>query len=116
MQMKAVLHVDRENQGDLLAALNNIHNLFAQVGAESASVCVVANGPAVSLFQRERPEPYSADIERLAGLGVRFLLCRNSLKGMDIPGSSLLDACTVVPAGILELVKLQMEGYAYVKP
>ncbi len=116
MQLKAVLHVDRENQGNLLTAMNNIQNLFAQVGAENASVCVVANGTAVNLFQRERPEPYSEDIEKLAGLGVRFLLCRNSLKGMDIPESSLLDACTVVPAGILELVKLQMEGYAYVKP
>ncbi len=116
MQLKAVLHVDRENQGSLLAALNNVHNLFAQVGPESASVCVVANGTAVNLFQRERPEPYSRDIEELAGLGVKFLICRNSLSNMDIPESSLLGACKVVPAGILELVRLQMEGYAYVKP
>ncbi len=116
MQLKAVLHVDRENQGNLLTALNNIQNLFAQVGAENASVCVVANGTAVNLFRKERPEPYSEDIEKLAGLGVRFLLCRNSLKGMDIPEDSLLEACTVVPAGVQELVTLQMEGYAYLKP
>jgi intracellular sulfur oxidation DsrE/DsrF family protein len=108
--------VDRENQGRLLAALNNIQNLFAQAGPENANVCVVANGTAVNLFQRERPEPYSEDIERLSGLGVHFLLCRNSLSNMDIPESSLLGTCKVVPAGILELVRLQMEGYAYVKP
>lgn len=116
MQMKAVLHVDRENQGNLLTALNNIQNLFAQVPPGDTSICIVANGTAVNLFQRERPEPYSEDIEKLAGLGVKFLICRNSLSTMEVPESSLLDVCTVVPAGVLELVKLQMEGYAYIKP
>ncbi len=55
-------------------------------------------------------------MEELSGKGVRFLICSNSLKNFDIPLEILLDPCETVKAGIVELVRLQAEGFAYVKP
>ena len=32
------------------------------------------------------------------------------------PYFELIDGCEVVPAGIVELIRLQQEGFAYIKP
>jgi len=52
----------------------------------------------------------------LAKKGVRFLVCNNSLLKSNIDPAELLPVIEVVPAGIVELVRLQHEGFAYVKP
>jgi intracellular sulfur oxidation DsrE/DsrF family protein len=97
-------------------ALNNIKNLWKQIPAAEAEACIVANGPAVSLFKNDRAAAYGATVQELHKDGARFLVCRNSLVNLGIAPEDLLEPCEQVPAGILEIIKLQNEGYAYVKP
>ena len=57
--------------------------------------------------------------ERLAGLmqkGLSVRLCRNALNSFGVSQDALLDGLDIVPAGIAELVRLQKEGFAYIKP
>lgn len=97
-------------------ALNNIENLLREVSAGRAAVHVVANGSAVGLFRRERAGGYAVRIGALAADGVRFSICNNSLNTLGMGREELLESCGVVPAGIIEIVRLQVEGYAYIKP
>jgi intracellular sulfur oxidation DsrE/DsrF family protein len=114
--MKVMFHLDWDQEEPLLMALNNIKNLWKQIPPAEAEACIVANGPAVSLFKKDRAATYSATVQELHKDGARFLVCRNSIVNLGIAPEDLLEPCEQVPAGILEIIKLQHEGYAYVKP
>jgi|YelNatPaOPRAMG01_1025707.scaffolds.fasta_scaffold10175_3 intracellular sulfur oxidation DsrE/DsrF family protein len=114
METKVVFHLDEDSGARLTLALNNIENLYKEIPPGQTDVRLVANGTAVRLFVGGQAE--AERISRLSAAGAHFLLCRNSLGGLSIPRESLLAPCEIVPAGILELVRLQQEGFAYVKP
>ncbi|MDE5878854.1 MAG: DsrE family protein, partial [Desulfovibrio sp.] len=48
--------------------------------------------------------------------GVRFKICANALAENGIAHERLWPGCQVVPAGLVEVVRLQREGFAYIKP
>jgi intracellular sulfur oxidation DsrE/DsrF family protein len=59
---------------------------------------------------------FSGMIGDLANRGVQFKACRNTLTFLKIPESRLVLEATVVPAGVYELIRLQSEGWYYIKP
>jgi uncharacterized protein len=52
--------------------------------------------------------------EALAKQGVQFRVCYNSMVSLRQDPASVYDYMKVVPAGILQIVKKQMQGYAYI--
>lgn len=97
-------------------ALNNIANLLKQIPPEEASICLLTNGAAVKLFRRKSALQYVSDIHNLSQKGVRFLVCSNSLNNFGISEEELVEPCERIETGIIELIHLQDEGYAYIKP
>lgn len=116
MDVKALFHVDDDNDKTMHLALNNIANLLAQIPAEQAEVVLVANGPAARLMVKTSSFQTVEMVRGLAEKNVRFMVCANSIKNAGIDPATLIEGCVVVPAGIVELVRLQAEGYAYIKP
>jgi len=116
MTVKAVIHVDSEDSKVLALALGNIRNLLDQIPDEPSDVRMIVNHYAVNFFKKEDAGKYADIIAGLAGKGVRFLICNNSIQRLGIDRTALLEPCEVVPAGIVELVRLQSQGFAYVKP
>lgn len=116
MKAKVVFHLDWDNKDSLIMALNNIENLLKDIPADEAAIYLVANGVAVKLFQREHAFEYASRIQSLSGTGVHFFVCNNSLNKLGIRHEELLEPCQIVPAGIMEIIRLQSEGCAYVKP
>ncbi len=116
MKSKVVFHVDWEQEERLIMALNNMKNLFKAVASEDVSACLLANGAAAKLFQQERAFQYASDIISLSQKGARFLVCSNSLNNFGISQDDLVAPCEIIEAGIVELIRLQQDGYAYVKP
>ncbi len=117
MKADVVFHVDWDEEKRLVMALNNIANLLKEVSHEDSRICLVANGASVPLFRRGPAAPaYAFQIDTLAKKGVRFLVCGNSLRNFNIPPEDILENCEVVRAGIVELVRMQAEGFAYIKP
>lgn len=116
MATKGVVHLDLEDESRVLTALGNLKNFLAQIPPENADLRVVANSSAAKFFRRERAGEYGDAVAELSKQGVRFLICANSLSKLGIDKAELLEQCEVVPAGIVELIRLQNEGFAYVKP
>ena len=56
------------------------------------------------------------DLEELSKKGVKFAACNNTMKKMNIDKDEMCNFVTVVPAGVMELIEKQNEGYSYVKP
>ncbi|HET9122072.1 MAG TPA: DsrE family protein [Acidiferrobacteraceae bacterium] len=50
----------------------------------------------------------------LHGQGVQFRVCYNSMYALHVKSDDLYSWTKVVPAGILQLAKKQMQGYSYV--
>jgi intracellular sulfur oxidation DsrE/DsrF family protein len=116
-KLKVLFNVNEVDRWD--AVLGNITNLMNDVGEDNVDAVVLANGPSVAAYAD------AEKVEAMKGLsekGVKFLVCRNSLKKMCSGGAvciseeNLPSFVTVVPAGITEIIKKQHKGYAYVKP
>lgn len=115
MNYDLLLHMDMEDQHIMDTALGNIENFMLGLAGEKFRVILIANGPAVKLFRKAN---FSAaqTVARLHEKGAQFKLCANSLKKFAIPAEEMIEGCEAIQAGIVELVRLQQEGFAYVKP
>ena len=57
-------------------------------------------------------------IDALKGLGVRFLICKNTLteRKIDWHGLHGVKEDDIVPSGVAELARLQSLGFTYIHP
>ena len=109
-----IVHVDDNDPKRLNLAFNNVANYSAAI-EEEFRVVMVTNGPAVQLFTKEHAELAARGAQLMvAGLTIRA--CKNALKAFNIDPADLWEGVEVTDAGIVEVVKLQREGYAYIRP
>ncbi|MCI1675705.1 MAG: DsrE family protein [Ancrocorticia sp.] len=109
-----IFHIDEESRWEQL--LSNLE-YFAAAHATDDVIEVVINGPAVRSFNGFDVHPeYGNRISALVKLGVRFVICGNSLKNRQIPNDNIPESISIVPQGIEEIVARESEGYAYIKP
>lgn len=114
-ELRVVFHINDTNRWPIL--LSNIKNLMSDLGEDNITIKVIANGMAVLAYM---PEPDNQrilrNVKELSEKGLVFMACKNSLDGNKIEEETLSKDIKVVPAGVTELVKKQVEGYAYIKP
>ncbi|BCS97239.1 hypothetical protein DSLASN_28710 [Desulfoluna limicola] len=114
--MKVVLHIDSDKERRLRLTLNNMTNLLAAMEGRPIGAAIVVNGPAAQQVTAGMDMGLSEMVASLAAEGVDFFVCNNSLTQFNIEQNELHSAFKVTRAGILKLVELQRDGYAYVKP
>ncbi len=113
--MKVVFHLDLDLTPVFELMLRNIQNLLKS--EKDSEIAVVANGYAVKLFTKPNLERYGDEIENLVKKGIRFYVCNNALMNLvKIKRDQVSEFCEIIPAGIVKLIELQEEGYAYIKP
>lgn len=101
------------------AILNNIRN---HLNADpKARIVVVTHGPGIDFLLQDakdsRGREFSSPVSDLAGRGVDFRVCNNTLETRSIPASKLLFEAKIVPSGVAEVARLQAaEGFVYLKP
>ena len=116
--VKAVYHLTSGLE-TAAAALNNVKN---HLDADpKAKIVVVTNGPGVDFLMLDAKDSkgreFSASVSTLAGRGVEFRVCNNTLVVRNISPDKLLMKTKIVPSGVSEAAKLQSkEGFAYIKP
>jgi len=116
--VKAVYHV---NTGVETAAaiLNNVRN---HLNADpKAQIAVVTHGPGIDFLlegaKDSQGREFSGAVGELAGRGVQFRVCNNTLTTRKIEPSRVLMEGKIVPSGVAEVARLQSrEGYVYLKP
>jgi intracellular sulfur oxidation DsrE/DsrF family protein len=94
-------------------ALGNIANALEGIGADSADIELVAYGPGIWMFKKDSP---AADkIADAVKHGVHVVACQHSMDGAHLVAADLPAGVTVVPSGVVELIRRQHSGYAYVR-
>lgn len=115
MYYDLLVHVDLADEQLFTLAMGNISNYLAALPGETYTVVLLANGGAAPFLAR-KGNLRTETIQALAEKGVSFRVCANALKKAGLTGDELLECVSVVPAGVVEIVRLQREGYAYIKP
>ncbi len=109
--MKTVFHVTEEAR--FQGAVHSAFNLLIDESVEIEEAVIIANGGAVRGFLKgSRFEDLAVDA---IGKGIRMRACNNSLFGMRIDKTRLVDGVEIVPSGVGELTRFQSSGYAYIR-
>lgn len=110
-----VFHLNEASRARHAAALANVRNLLAEM--PDVKVEVVIQGDAIdAVIRRDRDADLVAQIHALSQQGVVFAVCRNTMRGRGLTPDDLLEDTAVVPSAVGELLRRQLEGYAYIKP
>lgn len=115
MNYDLVLHMDSDDPRTLSLAFSNVTNYRSALQEEEPHIVLVANGPAVKRFTVDDRDA-ARQGDELSSQGLAIRLCANALRAFEVPRDRLWPCVSVVPAGLVELVRLQRAGYAYVKP
>ncbi|MFC3694628.1 DsrE family protein [Chenggangzhangella methanolivorans] len=117
---KVVYHNDgggADNAAYFKRMLGSLKNHVDAVGKQRVEIRVVDHGAGVDLFSMaQSDEELAGKIDGLKELGVRFLICANTLKERKIDWKMLygVTEADIVPSGVAELARLQGMGFVYI--
>lgn len=115
--IKAVYHVNEPDK--VWMALRNIQNHLRD--DPSVRIVLVANGGGIDFLLKDATDkqgtPFEPTLTDLAGKGVTFKVCRNTLTARKLTDEAVNEKVVVIQAAVAEIARLQQrEGYAYLKP
>lgn len=99
----------------LRLVLRNCNNYLNALPGEDFRLEVVANGGGATLFTMAHADLHEEAVPVMSR-GVVFKICANALAEHKIPHEDVWPGCRIVPAGLVEVVMLQRQGFAYIKP
>ena len=111
---KVVMQVSDNDPAKWNLALNNANNLQKDLGMDDVDVEIVAYGPGIGMLKAG-----SAVAPRIASAlqaGIQVVACQNTMAGMHLEKADMLPTIGYVPAGVVELMKKQQQGWAYIRP
>jgi len=116
-KQKLVIQVSSAEPVVQKIALNNAVNVQKALGMDNVDVEVVAYGPGLSMMTKKSTQPQR--VTSLAMQDITFSACGNTMAKVEKKQGKmpiLLDGVKVVPAGVLRIMELQQQGYAYIRP
>ena len=113
-RQKVIFHVGDADPGKWTVAFNNVFNVRKDLGPANVEIEVVAINAGIGMLKLDSPES-SRIVEAIKG-GVRVVACENSMRGQKVSREDLLPGIDYVPAGVVELMQRQQDGYAYIRP
>ncbi|HTS85636.1 MAG TPA: DsrE family protein [Usitatibacter sp.] len=95
-------------------ALNNAKNLQSDLGADNVEIEIVAYGPGLAMLKVGSPVAPRIDESVLSGMTVSA--CENTMAKQNVKRGEILPGVSFVPAGVVEIMRKQQQGWAYVRP
>ncbi|MCW8906383.1 MAG: DsrE family protein [Sedimenticola sp.] len=114
---KIVIQVSTDDPRTQTIAMNNAVNLQKALGMDNVQIEIVAYGPGLGMLTSKSKQ--SGRVSSLAMQEIRFSACGNTMKKIEKKSGKLpelAEGVQVVEAGVLRIMELQQQGYAYVRP
>jgi intracellular sulfur oxidation DsrE/DsrF family protein len=119
---KVAIQVNQNDKAVMDLALNNAKNVldYYKEKGETLAVEIVTYGPGLHMLRADT----SPVKERIAPMSIenpdlKFIACANTqanqakAEGKPV---QLISEATLMPSGVVRLVELQKQGYAYIRP
>jgi intracellular sulfur oxidation DsrE/DsrF family protein len=113
-QNRVVMQVSDNDPAKWNLALNNAKNLQTDLGAANVDIEIVAYGPGIGMLKSE--SVVGNRITEALGHGVKVSACENTMRGQKLAKADMLDGIAYVPAGVVEIMQKQQQGWAYLRP
>lgn len=116
-QDKVAYHIN-DTASQALGALRNAKNHLDI--DPSAQITVVTHATGVDFLMQDAKDrngnPYEISVQELVKRGVKFEVCEITLKNRSLKREQFIPEATFTPSGVVRLTKLQVQGFAYIKP
>ena len=111
---RVVIQVSDADPKKWQLALNNAKNVQVDLGADRTEVEIVAYGPGIGMLKADAE--VANRIEDAVAAGVRVVACENTMKAQKLSRDDMNRKVDYVAAGVVELMRRQQQGYAYIRP
>jgi intracellular sulfur oxidation DsrE/DsrF family protein len=111
---KVVLQVSDADSAKWTLALNNAKNIQTDLGAGSVDVEIVAYGPGIAMLKAD--SVVGNRIDEALTAGVKVVACENTMRAQKLSQADMLGKIGYVPAGVVEIMQRQQQGWAYIRP
>ena len=111
-QHRAVFQVNEDDSRKWNTVLANVRNVQEDLGRVEISVVVI--GPGLGML---KADALTANrVQDAMAAGVRFVACGNSMQAQKLTKDDMIDGIAYAKAGYVEVMRLQQQGYAYIRP
>jgi intracellular sulfur oxidation DsrE/DsrF family protein len=109
-----VIQVSDDNPKTWSQALNVVRNVQSAYGKDTVDVEVVVFGNASGLLKAD--SPLSNRIDDTLASGANVSMCENTMKGQKLTKADMHGKIGYVPAGVIEIIEKQKQGWAVIRP
>ena len=112
VQNRVVFQVNEDDSRKWNTVLANINNVQEELGRVDVRVVVI--GPGLGML---KADALTANrVQDAMAAGVRFVACGNSMQAQHLTKDDMIDGIAYAKAGYVELMRLQQQGWAYIRP
>lgn len=111
---KLVIQISDADTAKWNLALNNVKNVQQMLGAGNVAAEIVVYGPGIGMLKAD--SLVGNRVEEAQKANVTIVACEVTMKAQKLTKEDMLPNLVYVPAGVVELMKRQREGYAYIRP
>ena len=111
---KVVFQVSDADPKKWNLALNNMQNVQQGLGKDNVEVELVVYGPGIGMLKTESLE--GNRVNDAVAAGVKVVACETTMHALKLTKDDMLASIGYVPGGVIELMKREKEGWAYIRP
>ena len=112
---RVVFQVSDNDPARWTLALNNIRNIQDDLGgSDGVDIELVSYGPGLALLKSD--SLLAKRVAEALKAGVSVVACENTMRNQKLVKADMLPDIGYVPAGVVELMRKQQQGYAYIRP
>lgn len=110
--MDVIFHIDEREKWPVVQS--NIVNYFEEAANQEilGKTELLVNGAAVLDVVSDS----AVKLADLINLGTDIAICANAMRSHGVTADQLQERLRIVPAGVVELVERQHDGFAYINP
>ena len=110
---RALFQVTDDDPARWNMILNNMQNLRDGVGGEGVEIELVAYGPGIIMLKADAS--VKQRIAEAVKSGVTVNACLHTMNGMKLTPVDMLSEISYVPSGVVEVMRKQQQGWAYIR-
>ncbi len=111
---RVVIQVSDAEPAKWNLALNNAKNVQEELGAKNVEIEIVAYGPGIGMLKFDAPA--ASRIGDAVKAGIKVVACENTMRAQKLNKADMNADVGYVPAGVVEIMQRQAQGWAYLRP
>ena len=109
-----VLQVSDDNPKTWSQALNVVKNIQSVYGKDKVDIEVVVFGLGAGMLKLD--SPLANRIDETLATGAQVSMCENTMKGQKLTRDDMYPRIGYVPAGVIEIIEKQKQGWTVIRP